>query len=84
MSLAGDLQMTEGGLGVSFSSLSLLITLLQSPEYTIHAIPQTYLSTYALRSHAVVGRINARTERFQSSFYQNCLQEWNSLASEIK
>ena len=55
-----------------------------SPEYTRHPIPQTRLPTYALRNHAVVGRIKARTERFQSSFYPNCLQEWNSLASEIR
>ena len=55
-----------------------------APEYTRHPIPQTRLPTYAIRNHAVVGRINARTERFQSSFYPNCLQEWNSLASEIR
>ena len=55
-----------------------------APEYTRHPIPQTRLPTNALRFHAVVGRINARTERFQSSFYPNCLQEWNSLASEIR
>ena len=55
-----------------------------APEYTRHPIPQTRLPTYALKNHGVVGRINARTERFQSSFYLNCLQEWNSLATEIR
>ena len=55
-----------------------------APEYTRHPIPQTRLPTYALRNHFVVGRINARTERFQSSFYPNCLQKWNSLAAEIR
>ena len=27
--------------------------------------------------------MSSRTERFESSFYPNCLKEWNSLASEI-
>ena len=55
-----------------------------APEYTRHPIPRIRWSNYALRNQAVVGRINARTERFESSFYPNCLKEWNSLASEIR
>ena len=55
-----------------------------APEYTRHPIPRIRWSNYALRNQAVVGRINARTERFESSFYPNCLKEWESLASEIR
>ena len=50
-----------------------------APEYTRHPIPRIRWSNYALRNQAVVGRINARTERFGSSFYPNCLKEWESL-----
>ena len=37
-----------------------------APEYTRHSIPRIRWSNYALRNQAVVGRINARTERFLS------------------
>ena len=43
-------------------------------EYTRHPIPKIRWSNFALRNQAVVGRINARTERFESSFYPNCLK----------
>ena len=55
-----------------------------APDYTRHPIPRIHWSNYALRNKAVVGRINARTEHFESSFYPNCLKKWNSLASEIR
>ena len=32
----------------------------------------------------MVGRIVTRTEKFQSSFYPNCLTEWNNLDPEIR
>ena len=39
---------------------------------------------YSLRNQDVVGQILARTEKFQSSFYPNCLTEWNNLDHEIR
>ena len=41
-------------------------------------------SDYSLRRRAAVGQIRARTERFKSSFYPNCLSEWEELDPEIK
>ena len=39
---------------------------------------------YCLRNQDVIGRIKARTEKFQSSFYPHCLSEWNKLDPEIR
>ncbi len=55
-----------------------------SPAYTTDPIPQLQQSQYSLRRQDVIGRIRARTERFQSSFYPNCLSEWNDLCPEIR
>ena len=55
-----------------------------APEYTRQPIPQVRRSNYSLRRRAAIGRMSARTEGFESSFYPNCLKEWNSLASEIR
>ena len=55
-----------------------------TPEYTRYQIPSISCSNYTLRNQVVIGRINARTERFGSSFYPNCLKEWNDLAPEIR
>ena len=41
-------------------------------------------SQYSLRKRDVIGRIRARAERFQSSFYPSCLSEWNDLCPEIR
>ena len=54
-----------------------------APEYTRHPIPRIRWSNYALRNQAVLGQMNARTERFESSFYPNCLKEWNSQIREL-
>ena len=37
-----------------------------------------------LRNQDVIGRIKARTEKFQSSFYPHCLSEWYKLDPEIR
>ena len=55
-----------------------------SPVYTTDPIPQLQQSQYSLRRQDVVGRIRARTERFQSSFYPSCLSDWNDLCTEIR
>ena len=53
-------------------------------EYTLGPIPPLQQSQYSLRKRDVIGRIRARTVRFQSSFYPHCLSEWNELDSEIR
>ena len=56
-----------------------------TPSYTRDPIPALYRSQYSLRRQdAVVGRIVTRTEKFNSSFYPNCIQEWNTLNPEIR
>ena len=54
------------------------------PKYTMDPIPQLQQSQYSLRNQDVIGRIRARTENFKSSFYPNCLSEWNELCLEIR
>ena len=49
------------------------------PKYTMVTIPQLQQSQYSLRNQDVIGRIRARTGKFKSSFYPNCLSEWNEL-----
>ena len=46
-----------------------------TPEYTTDPIPPQQQSRYSLRNQDVIGRIRARTEKFQSSFYPHCLSE---------
>ena len=55
-----------------------------TPEYTLDPIPPLQQSQYSLRKRDVIGRIRARTEQFQSSFYPHCLSEWNELDPEIR
>ena len=55
-----------------------------TPEYTRIPIPQPQEIVYSLRRGAATGQIRARTERFKSSFYPNCLSEWDKLEPEIK
>ena len=40
-----------------------------TPKYTLDPIPPLHQSQYSLRKPNVIGRIRARTEKFQSSFY---------------
>ena len=55
-----------------------------SPEYTSEPIPPLHQSQYSFRNRDVIGRIKARTEKFQSSFYPHCLSEWNKLEPEVR
>ena len=41
-------------------------------------------SQYSLHCQDVIGRLRARTEKFKSSFYPNCLSEWNKLQPELR
>ena len=55
-----------------------------TPEYTRDPIPPLHQAQYCFRYQDVIGRIRARTEKFESSFYPNCLSEWNQLDPEIR
>ena len=55
-----------------------------APDYTRGPVPQLQESDYNLRRRAAVGQTRASTERFKSSFYPNCLSEWEELEPEIK
>ena len=55
-----------------------------SPEYTVDPIPPLHQSQYCLRNQDVIGQLKARTEKFKSSFYPNCLSKWNKLLPELR
>ena len=55
-----------------------------SPEYTVDPIPALHQSQNCLRDQDVIGRMRTRTEKFKSSFYPNCLSEWNKLDAELR
>ena len=55
-----------------------------TPLYTKEPIPPLQQSNYSLRNRDVIGRIKARTEKFLSSFYPNCICDWNKLDLEIR
>ena len=50
-----------------------------TPDYTRDPIPLLHETNYIFRNEPVVGQIRARTEKFRTSFYPNCLFEWNKL-----
>ena len=47
-------------------------------------IPPINHSEYYLRDKDVIGRLKVRTEKFNSSFYPNCLTERNKLKSNVR
>ncbi len=55
-----------------------------TPDYTRSPVPQHQEPDYHLRRRTSTGQIRTRTERFKSSFYPNCLSEWDKLEPEIK
>ena len=55
-----------------------------TPLYTRDPIPPLYRSQYSLRRQGAVGRLVTRTVKFNSSFYPNCIQGWNTLYPEIR
>ena len=55
-----------------------------TPGYTRDPIFEPQLAHYSLRNPDAIGRIRARTDKFKSSFYPNCLAEWNELDHEIR
>ena len=55
-----------------------------TPMYTKELIPPPQHVHYFLRTQDVIGRLGGRSEKFQSSFYPNCISEWNKLDPEIR
>eukprot|EP00794_Sanderia_malayensis_P002002 gene2002-2277_t len=55
-----------------------------TPHYTRYPIPDLQESSYDLQVRATVGQISARTKGYKTSFYPNCLLEWEKLDHEIK
>ena len=55
-----------------------------TPRYTKEPSPPNHKSQYSLRNQDAIVRFRARTEKFQSSFYPNCISEWNKLDPEIR
>ena len=51
--------------------------------HTKDPLPPLHQSQYSLRRQDVVGRIVPRTEKFKSSFFSNCIFEWNKLDPEF-
>ena len=52
--------------------------------YTKEPVPSFQVSSYPLCNQHIIGRMRARTEKFQASFYPNCISEWNKLDPEIR
>ena len=55
-----------------------------TPLYTKEPIPPLHQLPYSLRSHDAIWQLGARTEKFKSSFYPDCIFEWNKLDPEIR
>ena len=55
-----------------------------TPDYTREPIPPLHETSYPFRNQPAVGQIRARTEKFRSSFYPDCLFEWNKLDPEVR
>ena len=55
-----------------------------TPDYTIYPIPNPQEAMYELCRRAVKGQVFARTKGFKSSFYPNCLLEWDRLDQDIR
>ena len=55
-----------------------------TPDFTRSPIPYRQESNYSLRRRAAILQIRVRTERFKSTFYPNCLSEWEKLNHEIR
>ena len=55
-----------------------------TPDYKRYPIPNPQEATCELRRRAVIGQVFAITKGFKSSFYSNCLLEWDRLDQDIK
>ena len=50
----------------------------------VEPIPPPHRVHFALRSQDTIGRLEGRTGKFHSSFYPNCISEWNKLGPEMR
>ena len=55
-----------------------------TPGYTRDQISEPQLAHFSHRNQDTIGRIRPKNEKFKSSFYPNCLAEWNELDHEIR
>ncbi len=55
-----------------------------TPEYTMQPIPLLRQSNNCLCGPTIIGQIHTRTLSLGTSFYQNCISEWNKLDSDIR
>ena len=55
-----------------------------TPAYTWAPIPNRQEPFYSCRARTVIGEICARTDKYKSSFYPNCLSEWENGDLEIR
>ena len=55
-----------------------------TPDYTRNPVPHPHESSYDLRRIAKIGQIQTRTQVFKSSFYPNCLSEWERPDPDIR
>ena len=53
-------------------------------DYTRQPIPPLSQSHYGLCRPAIIGQIHARGVSFGTTFYPNCLSEWNKFHSETR
>ena len=82
LSLAGSHCAPEDGVDALHCFTKMMKNLM--PIYTMDPIPHIQQSQYSPRDRDVIWRIRVRTEKFRSSFYPNCLPEWNELCPEIR
>ena len=50
----------------------------------MYPIPNRMEFTYELRRRTAIGQVYARTKGFKSSFYPNCLLEWDRLDQDVR
>ena len=55
-----------------------------TPDYTRYPFPNLRKSTYELSRRSAIGQVFARMKGFNSSFYPNCLLEWDRLNQDIR
>ena len=55
-----------------------------TPPYTRSPNPNFQELPYSLRARTVIGRIYARTEKYKSSFYTDCLCKWENIDPELR
>ena len=55
-----------------------------TPAYTRDPIPLLHELPYSFRTRPATGQIYARTDKYESTFYPNCLAEWENIDPETR